>query len=221
MWHSRTLLMLLAAAAAAPSPPTMGAGPRAADGSQQQQRPMLFMLPTDLAEPWGLQYPVATPVANLSANLSHGANTNSDPFIAAFDRPDGSFELVQHAQTSPNLMWSTVVSDLETSGREQLGKANRTFFLPQKIPSTCHIKDLAKDPTNSTEYLLALFCEGEPRGHNGVVMLKGDIHSAASFCFDPHGRTNLTAPNFYDHDDVHLIHHGHEWLDYQISFQEW
>lgn len=70
-------------------------------------------------------------------------------------------------------------------------------------------------------YLLALFCEGLPHRHNGAVFLSGDIHTNSSFHLDPQHRWNFTTPNFHDHDDTHLIWEGDQWLDYQISFQQW
>ena len=48
-----------------------------------------------------------------------------------------------------------------------------------------------------------------------------NIRRNASFHLDPQNRFNFTQPNFIDHDDIHLIWQEPQWLDYQISFQQY
>ena len=170
--------------------------------------PMLFMLPSDTHDPWGLQFPVAPPPVNLSTECAGAScydrpppksTALASPIIAVFDRDDGAIDVVQSAPGGRILWSSTTVGFANFTG-----KRNRTFFLEEDLPPGCHIKDFARKPGApagaADGYLLALFCEGQPHGHNGAVFLSGDIHTAGSFHLGPLGRFNFTAPNFHDHD---------------------
>jgi hypothetical protein len=191
--------------------------------------PMLFMLPSDTHDPWGLQFPVAPPPVNLSAECvgvscydrpPSKSTVLSSPIVAVFDRDDGALDVVQ-SSASGRLLWSSVTTEFANF----TGKRNRTYFLKEDLPPKCHIKDFAKKPGvpegAADGYLFALFCESQPHGHNGAVFLSGDIHKAGSFRTDPSSRFNFTTPNFHDHDDIHLIWQDQQWIDYQISFQQW
>ena len=169
--------------------------------------PMLFMLPSDTHDPWGLQFPIAPPPVNLSAECAGAScydrpkyrGTPTSTIIAVFDRDDGAIDVVQSSPAGHTL-WSSITVGFTNF----TGKQNRTYFLKEDLPPKCHIKDFAKKPGAPAGavdgYLLALFCEGQPRGHNGAVFLSGDIHTAGSFRLDPLSRFNFTTPNFHDHD---------------------
>lgn len=170
--------------------------------------PLLFMLPSDTHDPWGLQFPVAPPPVNLSAQCAGASCYDRPPLkptalanriIAAFDRDDGAIDVVQSAPSGRVLWSSTTVGFANFTGKQ-----NRTFFLKQELPPDCRIKDFARKPGApagaADGYLLALFCEGQPHGHNGAVFLSGDIHTPGSFHLDPLERFNFTTPNFHDHD---------------------
>ena len=147
--------------------------------------PLLFMLPGDTRDPWGLMFPVATPMANLSGQC--GLNTWRAPpeIVAAFDREDGAIDVVQKAYGT---LFSSVTRDF-------IEFDNRTFFLPPPgLPRGCTVEDMAKRP-GADDFLLALFCEGNSHGHNGAVLLSGDIRRNASFRLDPQNRFNFTHPS--------------------------
>ena len=156
-----------------------------------------------------------------------------------------------HVSVSPCVLvnWSSTTATFANFTGGAHTKHGRTYFMNGDLPPKCHIKDFAKKPGAAVGaadgYLLALFCEGQPHGHNGAVFLSGDIHTAGSFHLDPLSRFNFTTPNFHDHDvqppvsptfhlertaygmegscvdqDIHLIHQGEQWIDYQISFRK-
>ena len=200
------ILLLSAAAAQHPGSPSPATPP------PTPMTPMLFMLPSDTHDPWGLQFPVAPPPVNLTAECvgascwdrpPPGPKYISEPIIAVFDRDDGAIDVVQ---TSPagRTLWSSTTDTFANFTGGAHTKHGRTYFMNGDLPPKCHIKDFAKKPGAAVGaadgYLLALFCEGQPHGHNGAVFLSGDIHTTGSFHLDPLSRFNFTTPNFHDHD---------------------